>query len=133
LSDNFQCPCDAINTFPGKVPAFIAASFLVCLCLRVPSGVASPQGEEMFKGRKCFDFRGKIVLCFRHHLSKHSMTINARIFLGKAPLPTPLRAPQAFTGVGESCACFRNNYTYFDHHVILYGEKFDKSVAFCFK
>jgi len=30
LSDHFQCPCGATNTFQGKVPAFIASSFLQC-------------------------------------------------------------------------------------------------------
>jgi len=37
LSDHFQCPCGAINTFQGEVPAqLLLSSFLVCLSLHVP-------------------------------------------------------------------------------------------------
>jgi len=33
----FNASCDAINTFQGKVPAYLwLSSFLVCLSLRVP-------------------------------------------------------------------------------------------------
>ena len=45
LSDHFQCSCDAINTFQGKMPAFIASSVLGCLSIRVPSVFC--WGEEL--------------------------------------------------------------------------------------
>jgi len=37
LSDHFQCPCDAINTFQGKVPAYLFEFFGMLVSLRNPS------------------------------------------------------------------------------------------------
>ena len=51
------------HTFQGKVP-FIASSFMRCMSLRVPCGVASPQN--------CGGQKWATVFCFRHRLASQS-------------------------------------------------------------
>jgi len=75
----------------------------VCLYAHL---VAEP--AHKFGAGKSFDFKRATVFCFRHCLSKHKMTRNARN-LGEmvllAPLPTPMFVSMRFLGE-ESCAFF---------------------------
>jgi len=57
LSDHFQRPCDAINTFQGNVPALLISSFCY-VCLYVYS-------KHFFQGKESFAcFRNIVIYLF---------------------------------------------------------------------
>jgi len=77
---------------------------LGCLSIRAPeTRWRSQQASPQIWGGQIFDFKRGTVFCFRHRLSKHKLTRNARNLGRIALLPTPMRVPQTLFPGGELC------------------------------